>query len=100
VHFYKFVSGENCFKQNIVTESEESSPNTKSFAFYDKKPFSLKLADLRDMFKKTFNSACTSTVLVFPDPLSPTPTQENTKEDPDEPELAGERDIQTEYTSN
>lgn len=63
-----------------------------------KKPFSVKLADLRDMFKNTFNSACTSTVLVSPDPLSPTPTQENTKEDPDEPELADERDIQTEYT--
>lgn len=22
VHFYKFVSGENCFEQNIVAESE------------------------------------------------------------------------------
>ena len=52
------------------------------------------------MFKKASKIACTSAVVVSPDPLSPTSTQENTKEDPDEPELADERGIQMEYTSN
>jgi len=80
---------------------EESSPKTKSYAFYDKKkPVSLKQADLRDMFKKASKSVCTSTVVVSPDPMSLTTTQENTKEDLDDSALADERDIQMEYTSN
>jgi hypothetical protein len=53
----------------------------------------MKQADLRDMFKKAFKSVCTSTVVICPDTLSPTPatssgvkTPENTEEDPDDPE--------------
>jgi hypothetical protein len=51
-----------------------SSPNTSSFALYQKKASSMKQADLRDMFKKGSKSVCTSTVVVSPDPLSPTPS--------------------------
>jgi hypothetical protein len=41
--------------------------------FYTRKKFSsMKQADLRDMFTKASNSACTSTVVVPPDPLFPT----------------------------
>jgi hypothetical protein len=68
---------------------------------YQKKTSSVKQADLRDMFKKATKSGCTSTVLVSPDPLSPTlspssamMTPENTEEDPDDPEPADEGDIQ------
>ena len=50
-----------------------SLKKTKSFAFCGKKPFSMKLADLRDMFKKASKIASTSAVVVSPDPLSPTP---------------------------
>jgi hypothetical protein len=62
----------------------------------------MKEADLRDMFRKASMSACTSTVVVFPDPLSPIPsassnmeTPQYTKEDP-----ADERDILVEYSSD
>jgi hypothetical protein len=71
--------------------------------FYQNKASSVKQADLRDMFKKASKRVCTSNV-VSPDPLSPTPstspamnTPENTEEDPDDPEPAGEGDIQMEY---
>jgi len=57
------------------------------------------------MFKKASKSICTSTVVVFPDPLSPTPsnlsaikTPENTEEDPNAPQPAAEGDIQMEYS--
>jgi len=55
-----------------------------------------------DMFKTSFKSVCTSTILVFPDPLSPTPTSSarKTEEDPDDPKLANERDIQMEYSTD
>jgi hypothetical protein len=46
----------------------------QSFAFYQKKSSSMKRADLRDMFKKASKSVCASTVVVSPDPLSPTPS--------------------------
>jgi hypothetical protein len=58
------------------------------------------------MFKKASRSVCASTVVVSPDPLFPTPTSsatntpENTEEDPNDPELAGEGDIQLEYSSD
>ena len=58
------------------------------------------------MFKKASKNVCTSTVLVSPDPLSPTPTfsamkaPENTEQNPDDLEPAGEGDIQLEYTSD
>jgi hypothetical protein len=49
----------------------------------------MKQAYLRDMFKKVSKSVCISTVVVSPDPLSPTPstssamkTPENREEDP------------------
>jgi hypothetical protein len=63
----------------------------------------MKQADIRDMFKKASKSVCTSTIVVSPDPLSPTPsnssatkTPENTKEDPDNPEQADKGYIQME----
>jgi hypothetical protein len=49
----------------------------------------MKRADLRDMFKKASKRVCTSTIVLSPYPLSPTPTTsatktpENTEEDPD-----------------
>jgi hypothetical protein len=52
-------------------------------------------------------SACTLTVVVFPNPLSPAPltssamkTPENTEEDTDDPEPADEGDNQMEYSSD
>jgi len=42
----------------------------------------MKQADHRDMFKKTSKCVCTSTVVVFPNPLSPA----DTEEDPNDPE--------------
>jgi hypothetical protein len=68
---------------------EDTSPKTRNVAFYQKKASSVKQADLRDMFKKASKHVCTSTIVVSPDPLSPTPsttsamkTPENTEEDP------------------
>jgi hypothetical protein len=85
----------------ILWHLKRAVPRPKVMLFMTKKkPVSLKQADLRDMFKKTSKSVCTSTVLVSPDPMFLTTTQENTKEDLDDPELADERDIQMEYTSN
>jgi hypothetical protein len=67
----------------------------------------MKQADLRVMFKKASKSVCTSTVVVSPDPLLPTPsnssatkTPENTGEEPEAPEPAAEGDIQMEYSSD
>jgi hypothetical protein len=81
----------------------ESSPKTKSFAFHQKKASSLKQADLRDMFKKASRCVCTSTIVLFLDPLSPTPstnsvtkTAENTEADPCDPHTADEGDNQIE----
>jgi len=54
-----------------------------------------------DMFKKSFKSVCTSTIVVFPDPFSPTPSTSSarkTEEDPDDRKLANERAIQMEYS--
>jgi peroxiredoxin len=56
--------------------------------------------------QKACKSFCTSTVVVFSDPLSSTPTFSttktpgNTKVDLDNPELADEVDIQMECTSH
>jgi hypothetical protein len=47
---------------------------TMCFAFYQKKVSSLKQADLTNMFKKASKSVHTSTIVVPPDPLSPTLT--------------------------
>jgi len=59
------------------------------------------------MFKKVSKSVHTSTVVVAPDTLSPTPstslvmkTPENTKAEPDYPEPAGEGNIQIESSSD
>jgi hypothetical protein len=66
----------------------------------------MKQVDVRRMFRKISTSACTSTVVVYPDPLSLTPstfsfikTPENTEKDPDYPEPA-DGDIQMEYSSD
>jgi hypothetical protein len=90
---------------------EESSPKTGSFAFHKQtnkqKASSVKQADLRDMFKKASKNVCTSTDVVSPDHMSPTPstssvmkTPENTEEDPDDPQTTHEGDIQMEYSSD
>lgn len=57
------------------------------------------------MLKKTIKGVCTSTVVVCPDPLFPTPLPlknmkipENTEEDSYDPKLAGEGDIQMKYS--
>jgi hypothetical protein len=63
---------------------------------------------LRDMFvKMAFNCFSTSTIVVSPISLSPTPsyssavkTSENTKQNPDDPELTDEGNIQMEYSSD
>jgi len=49
---------------------EESSPKTRSFAFYHKKASSLKQADLEVMFRKASKSVSISVIVVSPDPLS------------------------------
>jgi hypothetical protein len=67
-----------------------------SFASDQKKVSSVKQVDLRDMLASTI--VCTSTVVVSPDPLFPTPTSsavktpENVEEDPDYPEAADKGD--------
>jgi hypothetical protein len=55
----------------------------------------MKQADHREMFRKTSNCVYTSTVVVSPGPLSPTPrnsfpmkTPEDTEKDPYDDELA------------
>jgi len=80
-------------------------PKTGSCAFYQQK-VSVEHADLREMFKKSSKSVCSSTVVVSPDPPSPTPlissamnTPENTQEYPDDLEPPYEGDIQMEYSS-
>ena len=67
----------------------------------------MKLADFRDMFKKASKSVCTLIRVVSPHPIPTTPStswamkaSENTDEDPDDPEPAEGREIQTEYTSD
>ena len=58
------------------------------------------------MFKKASKSIGTSTIAASPDPSSPTPislamkTQEIIEEDPENPELSDEGEIQMEYSSN
>jgi len=72
----------------------------------EKHSYSLKQAYFRDMFEKAYKSICTPTVVAHPDILSPTPTTssvmktpENREQNPDDPEPAGEGDIQMEYYS-
>jgi hypothetical protein len=51
----------------------------------------------RDMFRKSFKSVCTSTIVVFPAPLSTAPSTSSARkpeEEPNDPKLANERDIQ------
>jgi hypothetical protein len=66
----------------------------------------VKQAELRDMSKKDTRCVCTSTIVVSPDALSPTPstssmkTPEVTEEDHDDPEPADEGDIQMQYCSH
>ena len=60
-----------------------------------------------NMFRKVSKSACTSTVVVPPNLLSPTPstssatkTPETKQQKADDLETADEGDIQTEYSSD
>ena len=50
---------------------EDCSTKNGSFAFFREKASSMRQADLRDIFKKTFKSICISAGVVSPDPLSP-----------------------------
>jgi hypothetical protein len=59
------------------------------------------------MFKKASKNVCTSNVVVSPEPSSsapsttaPTKTPENTKEVPENPTPADEKDTQMEYFSD
>jgi hypothetical protein len=74
--------------------------------FFTTKKLQIKQADLRNTFKKASKSVCTSTVVVFLDPSSPTPltssamnTPQITEEDPDHHEPANLGDTQMEYFS-
>ena len=65
-----------------------------------KKSLSVKLADLIDMFNKASRSVCKSSIVVFPDLLSPTPLTlknmkipENMEVDPDDHDPTDEGDI-------
>lgn len=53
-------------------------------------------AGQRDIFKKASKYICTSTVVVFPNSLSPA----DTEEDPDNPKRADEGDTQMKYSSD
>jgi len=53
---------------------EESSLKTTSSSFYQKQVSSMKLANLRDIFKKAYKGMCTSTIVVSSDTLSLAPT--------------------------
>jgi len=66
---------QNSFKPSSDNRAfEDSSPKTMCSAFYQKKVSSLKQADLTNMFKKASKSVHISTIVVSPDPLSPTLT--------------------------
>jgi hypothetical protein len=63
----------------------------------------MKLTNLWDMFKKTYNGVHTSTIEVPPDTLSPAPflaikTLEHTEENPNDPEPEDEEYIQMDTT--
>jgi len=77
---------------NLATE--ESSPKTISFAFYQKKLHQRNMEVLKGMFKKTSKSVYASTVGVSHYPLFPTPSTTsamenpgNTEENPNDPDL-------------
>jgi hypothetical protein len=67
----------------------------------------MKQANLSNIFKDASKSVSTSTIVASPDPLSPNQstclalkTPENTKEDPGDPQAAGEEHIQMYYSSD
>jgi hypothetical protein len=67
----------------------------------------MKQTGVREMPQKASKSACTATILVSPDPLSPTPSNSSAmktpkyiKEEPDDPEPVNEGDIKRKYFSD
>jgi len=79
---------------------KKAAQTPKVFIFNrEKKTYSMKQEDLRDIFKKNSKNVSTSTVVVSPDPLCPTPTSSairppaNTAEEPDDPEPANKGDM-------
>ena len=67
----------------------------------------MKWANIREMITKASKSVCTSTVVVYPNNLSPIPSTStaikipgNTEEDPDDPEATIVEDSQMEYNSD
>lgn len=73
----------------IVWHLRRVAPRAKILLLPEKK------ADLKDIFKTASKSVCISTVVVSPDPLSPSPSTSsamkttNTEEVPDDTEPAG-----------
>jgi len=57
---------------------------TGSFNFYQKKKkaSSMKQADPRVMFQKAFKSVCTSNIVVYSHPFSPTPSTSSAMKNP------------------
>jgi hypothetical protein len=51
---------------------EEISPRPEVLLF-TRKSFIIDRADLRDLFRKTFKSVCTSAIVIYPESLSPEP---------------------------
>jgi hypothetical protein len=77
-----------------------SGPKTGNFAFFQEIVLSLKQADLRDVFKMNSKCVCASNVVISHDLMSSIllnssamKMQENTKEEPDDPEPADKGDI-------
>ena len=68
---YVLQNSFNLTSDNLVLE--ESGPSARSFSFYQKKLHQQNRQLSYTCSKKASNSICTSTVVVSPDPLSPTP---------------------------
>jgi hypothetical protein len=58
----------------IIQHLTTAVPRLVVLLFTRKKASSMKQAGLSGMFKKASKSVCTSTLVVSPDPLSPTPS--------------------------
>jgi hypothetical protein len=93
---------------NSFNRASDNLAVEESFDFYQKNSSYIKQANHNGMFKKASKSVCTSTTVVSPDHLYPTPsnlstssvvnTPENTEADPDSPKPANEEDTEMEYT--
>jgi len=103
---------QNCWQSGMWG----NNPEEQKFCFLPWESFNSDTGMSQGHVQRASKSVCTSTVVVPPDPLSPTPstssavkTQGDTKEDPHNlelrhpshnPEPAAEGDIQMEYSSD